>query len=94
MDEEEDKWNELPLDRSWFSAEPESEDRMSHVSFRYTPCEILRQIYKKSDDPEIKHLARVASTMTKRMAARISKYEGKGWGQKVYPRNPYYRRNT
>ena len=75
---------------NWFSCEPESEDRMTHVSYRYTPCEVLRQIYKRIDDPEIKLMIRVASTMSKSMATRITKYEGKGWGQKIYLRNPYY----
>jgi len=79
------------LDRSWFSCKPEVEDQMTHVSYRYTPCEVLRQIYKRVDDPEVKLMVRVVTTMAKSMASRITDYEGRGWGQKVYPRNPYYK---
>jgi hypothetical protein len=78
------------MEDNWFSREPESEDRMTHVSYRHTPCEQIRQIYKRVQDPEIKLMLRVAATMAKSMATRLTKYEGKGWGQKVYPKNPYY----
>lgn len=76
------------MDKSWFVCEPEDEARMTHISNRYTPCELLRQAYKKVDDPEVRMLLRIATSMTKSMAARLTKYEGKGWGQKIYPRNP------
>lgn len=84
---------ELPQGQNWFSYEPEKEDRMTHVSYRYTPCEMLRQIYKRVDDPEVKLMIRVASNMAKSMATRITKYEGRGWGQKIYPRNPYWKKS-
>lgn len=86
-DEEELEQNE----DSWFSCEPEAEGRMTHISYRYTPCEVLRQIYKRVDNPEVKSMIRVATTMAKSMATRITKYEGKGWGQKIYPKNPYWK---
>jgi hypothetical protein len=76
---------------NWFKWEPEAEDRMSHVSHRYTPCEVLRQIYKRVNDPEVRLMCRVATTMAKSMATRITKHEGKGWGQKIYPKNPNWR---
>lgn len=76
---------------NWFKWEPELEGRMTHVSYRYTPCEVLRQIYAMTDDPEIKMKVRIASTMAKSMASRLTKHEGRGWGQKIYPRNPYWK---
>ncbi len=74
---------------NWFSYEPEVEERMTHISKRYTPCEVLRQIYGMTDDPEIRLKLRVATTMCKSMAERIRKYEGR-WGLKRCPRNPLY----
>lgn len=76
---------------NWFSWEPEIEERMMHIAGRYTPCEVLRQIYKKVDDPEVKRLLRVATTMSKCMANRITHYDGRNWGQRVYPVNPLWR---
>lgn len=88
--DEGDLTDEKALSERWFSCEPEKEEMMTHVSYRYTPCELLRQIYKRVEDPEVKVMIRVATTMAKSMATRLTKYEGKGWGQKVYPRNPYW----
>ena len=76
----------------WFKWDvPELEGRMIHVSRKYTVCEVLRQIYKKTDDPEIKMLARIGSTMAKSMAARLTTHEGHGWGQRIYPPNPFFK---
>ena len=75
---------------NWFSCEPEEEGRMTFISRKYTPCEVLRQIYTMTDDPEMRMKLRVATTMCKSMATRITKYEGRGWGMKIYPKNPLY----
>ena len=77
-------------DYLWFKDEPETEERMIHTSRRYTPCEVLRQVYERIEDPETRRLLRVATTMTKSLAAKITRIEGRGWGQKVYPWNPKY----
>jgi len=94
MDEfdEEELYDGEELDRSWFSCKPEVEGRMDHVAYRYTPCEVLRQIYKRVEDPEVRLMVRIATTMAKSMATRITRYEGRGWGQRVYPKNPWKNR--
>ena len=79
------------MDDRWFNCEPEVEERMTHIAGRYTPCEVLRQIYKKVDDPEVKMLCRIATSMCKSMATRLTGYEGHNWGARVYPVNPLWR---
>jgi hypothetical protein len=83
------------IDPNWFSWEPESEDRMRGCYWRYTTCEVLRHIYELMDAPdankeEIKMNLRVAATMAKSMAKWITKYEGRGWGRRVYPLTPWW----
>ncbi len=75
----------------WFKWEPEVEERMTHIAGRYTPCEVIRQAYKKVEDPEIRMLLRIATTMCKCMANRITYYDGRNWGQRVYPVNPIWK---
>ena len=77
-------------DNNWFHWEPETEERMTHVGGRYTACEVIRQAYKKVQDPEVKIMLRIATTMCKSMATRISRYDGNGWGKSVYPINPMW----
>jgi hypothetical protein len=74
--------------RNWFKYEPEEESRMSHVGYFLTPCEVLRQVYAMTDNPEIRMKLRIATSMCKSMATRLTTYEGKGWGKRVYPINP------
>lgn len=78
--------------RGWFHWEPETEERMSHLGGRFTPCEMLRQIYKKVEDPEVKVMLRIATTMCKSLSDRICEFEGNHrWGATVYPLNPLWK---
>ena len=45
-----------------------------------TICATLRQIYRRTDDEEIKMLARVATTMAKKMSAKLEQYK-RNWDQ-------------
>lgn len=76
-------------DNDWFSCSPEAEERMNFVGGRYTPCEVIRQAYRRVQDPEARMMLRIATTMCKSMATRITKYDGHRWGKGVYPLNPY-----
>lgn len=44
---------------------------------RYTICEILRDIYKATDDKKIKLKARIAMLMAKKMNDRLISYKDK-----------------
>lgn len=63
---------------------PINEKHMTHNSKHYTLCQVLREIYQLTDDPEIKLKCRIASRMGKIMAAKISKYE-LGWEETTWP---------
>jgi hypothetical protein len=43
-----------------------------------TICATLRQIYRRTDDSEIKLMARVATTMAKKMSYKLEDYK-KNW---------------
>ncbi len=72
----------------WLDYGPATEEDMLIKSYRYTVCEILREIYKVTKDERIKFKLRVATAMAKSMAARITKYDGKRWGAHQYIWNP------
>ena len=84
-------------DKNWFNTRPEDEDRMYGSFWRYTPCEALRHAFQlMEEDPiknadEIKKQIRIASSMTKCIAKRLTIYEGRGWGRKLYPMTPWWR---
>lgn len=40
-----------------------------------TICSVLRKIYRKTGDEEIKLLARIATTMAKKMGAKLEQYK-------------------
>jgi len=75
-------------DPRWKNFEPVTCDDMKFKGYRYTVCEILREIYRATDDPEIQLKCRMAVSMSKKMAVRISHYEGRKWGRSQYPWNP------
>jgi hypothetical protein len=84
-----------PPELNWFSTTPQDENMMHGSFWRFTPCEIFRHIYELIDEPtvnkdEIKYLLRVAMSMEKSMVKRITKYEGRGWGRKLYPMTPWW----
>ena len=56
--------------------EPVSEREMCRVSPFYSICEVLREIYHKSSDPEIKLKARIATAMAKSMSNKLTEYNG------------------
>jgi hypothetical protein len=68
----------------WLISDPVKEEEMSQIGSRITVCELLREIYRRTDDPEIKMRCRVGAAIAKSMAARITKYEGRGWGREQY----------
>lgn len=73
--------------KKWKPIEPVPEEEMARISFHYTVCEILREIYRATNDPEIKLKCRMASKLAKVMAGIITKHRGRGWGKKFYPWN-------
>jgi len=85
----------LPGEQNWYSCEPEPESRMHGSFWRHTPCEVLRHAYEMLESPEpnieeAMHQLRIAVTMTKCLAKRLTKYEGRGWGRKIYPITPWW----
>ena len=58
--------------------EPCPEEEMNRAVRVNTICSILRGIYRKTDNEEIKILARVATTMAKKMDAKLTQYK-KHW---------------
>ena len=73
----------------WFHYWPETEERMFHTSRKLTTCELARQIYAKTEDPEIRLKLRILTNMSKSMAIRLKRYEG-SWGLRQCPLNPLY----
>lgn len=65
-------------------AKPMPERDMNWISRRWTLCQILRELYHVTDDPELKLKIRIASTMAKAMATAISEHEP-NWGRGRWP---------
>ena len=80
--------DEEAKDVRWLNFAPVADAEMFYVGSRYTLCEVLREIYRSTNDPAIKLKCRMAITMAKLMANRISVYEGDRWGKAQYPWNP------
>jgi len=57
---------------------------MDWVSRRWTPCQILRELFHATDDPVLKLKCRIAARMTKDMATKISQHDP-GWGRNTWP---------
>lgn len=55
--------------------EPCSIEEMRHKVRVNTICSVLRQIYRRTDDEEIKLMARIATTMAKKMGAKLTEYK-------------------
>ena len=45
-----------------------------------TICATIRQIYRKTDDPDIKLLCRIATTMAKKMSLKLESYK-RNWDE-------------
>ena len=56
------------------NAEPYPEKNMYGNLPKNTICGVLREIYHRTDDEEVKVLARIATTMAKRITSRLRKY--------------------
>lgn len=69
--------------------EPIDEAQMLVDSPNHSICEVLRQIYHKSTDPDVRLNARVATTMAKAMTAKLSTYN-KQWYSDFWDPNPNY----
>jgi hypothetical protein len=66
--------------------EPCPEEEMKKKVRVNTICSILRRIYRKTNDEEIKLMARVATTMAKKMGRKLSKYK-KRWDKDFWDAN-------
>ncbi len=58
-----------------------------------TICEVLRQIYRKTEDPEIRQRALLACGMAKDLSKEISQLKGgdTGWTQTYWDANPDFK---
>ena len=69
--------------------DPIDEKEMTWISDKYTICQVLREIYWKTDDPEIKLNCRIAMTMAKRITRKLTEYK-KGWDEGFFDKNPNF----
>lgn len=69
--------------------EPIDEEAMRWISPKNSICEVLREIYWKTSDPEIKLKARIATSMAKSITGKLSEYK-KGWEKEYWDKNPRY----
>lgn len=88
---EEDIRQRVEEDDRWANAVPIKESDMVCRGPRLTVCEMLREIYVKTEDPEIKLICRMATTMAKELVMKITRVEGAWWGRDFYPWNPKVR---
>lgn len=53
---------------------------MNRTGITYSVCEVLREIYFATDNPDIKLKCRIATSMAKAMAAKLSEYNSEWKG--------------
>lgn len=53
---------------------PASIQRMNDKGRPNTVCDVMKRIYRISDDEEVKLLARIATTMVKKMNRKLGEY--------------------
>ena len=58
--------------------EPIAEKEMAYASQNNSICQVLRDIYHKTNDPKIKLRCRLAVSMAKSMSAKMTGYK-KNW---------------
>jgi len=58
--------------------EPVSEEAMGHKSPNHSICQVLRDIYWKTEDPEIRLWCREATAMAKAITRRLAELRGYG----------------
>jgi len=76
MNMKEPKWLDLYMGLDF--DEPCPEEHMFGKHDGKYICHVLRQIYKKTDDPEIKLKCRIATTMARKMTIKLGGF-GVGW---------------
>lgn len=69
---------------------PIDEEEMRWISPKNSICEVLRGIYWKTDDPEIKLQCRVATSMAKSITNKLSEYKD-GWEADFWDENESYK---
>jgi len=62
---------------------------MYHFSKTIIPWELIRQIYVKIDDPEIRMQLKILTSMNKSMASIMKRHLGQ-WGKKYCIPNPRF----
>ena len=71
--------------------EPVPEEMMKWLSPKNTICQVLRDIYWKTDDPDIKLQCRIATSMAKSMTQKIVELHGNDrWADKFWDENPKF----
>lgn len=55
--------------------DPCPEHWMEMENPQWSICQVLREIWQRTDNPEIKTRARIAVTMAKKMQAKLIKYD-------------------
>jgi hypothetical protein len=53
----------------------------------YTICEVLRKIYRATDNPHIEVLCRIAVTMAKKMSSKLDNYKAE-WAEDFWDGQP------
>ena len=64
--------------------DPVSEAIMGHKSPNNSICQVLRDIYWKTDDPDIRLWCREATAMAKAMSRRIAEIQGHGFAMEGF----------
>jgi len=67
--------------------EPVPREKMEKASPQYTICEVLREIYRLTDDEDIRYRCRVATAMAKAMNRRLCELNSE-WSDNFFERNP------
>ena len=70
--------------------EPVDEKAMKWTSPKFTICETLRQIYWRTNDPDIKLFCRIATSMAKSMNNKLQTYK-KDWDDNFFDENPAFK---
>ena len=68
--------------------EPVTEEAMNWISPKRTICQLIREIYHKSSDPEVRLLCREATAMAKAMTAKLIEDKGEDFLKTFWDENP------
>jgi ABC-type Zn uptake system ZnuABC Zn-binding protein ZnuA len=67
--------------------EPVTEKEMEWISPNNSICQLLREIYHKTDDPDIRLNCRVATSMAKSMTRKLTEYK-ESWEEDFWDIHP------